>query len=462
MRWLLLLPLVACGVFAVQSAPTTPAKKLLEFGWDKPRPAQLTTAQLEQSVFDGVVFRNGASDTIIQPEPLPVSVFDQDIAHLQKIKSKKLENSFMLLNVNAAAWDWFNDATWAVAEANLAQMARVAKQGGLRGILFDPEVYQFDLWAYQSQAQKSKYSFAQFESKMRQRGASLMRAYEREYPGITLLFLYAFAAFELPENATYESAHAALETDGSLGLFASFLEGMLEAASDQAVLIDGNEPSYYYLRGTDFDDARKYSLETAQIMVAPALRAKYQKQMRFSNAVYMDGVMNLWDSARFFGYYLKNNTERGQLITHNVYHGLRTTDEFVWVYGENMDWWKRTANNGVDFAELENPLKQGLLEFRAGALTTNPSAAIALAKTAFDARVNIGGDIRGKAGLKIDFGALKNHCGTWNNAQRWSCTQRGGSSFTITPTAANTTFDPPSKTYTNVTKDNWSSHFTAK
>ena len=42
------------------SAPSTPktiSRKLIEFGWDKPVPAAITTTKLEASPFDGVIFR---------------------------------------------------------------------------------------------------------------------------------------------------------------------------------------------------------------------------------------------------------------------------------------------------------------------------------------------------------------------------------------------------------------------
>ena len=214
----------ACGF-----AQNPPSKKLLEFGWDAPRPSQLTTAQLENSIFQGVTFRSTAGINVIQNKELPNSAFETDIADLQKIKSAKLKDSFYLVNVNTSPWDWFDDTAWAATEKNFFKLARVAKEGGLRGILFDPEVYGFDLWAYGSQPQKSQHSFLQFEAQLFKRGQQTMQAFERAYPGITVLFLKFFGDFDLPDNPTYQNAHAALETDSSLGLFAAFAEGMLQA-----------------------------------------------------------------------------------------------------------------------------------------------------------------------------------------------------------------------------------------
>jgi hypothetical protein len=445
---------------SIINAPIT--KKIIEFGWDKPRPDQVSNATLEQSIFDGLTFRSSASDKVIVAEQLPVQSFDLDIAALQKIKSKKLANSFYLVLSDASIWDWFNDTTWAAAELNLYQHARVAKQGGLRGIMLDPEVYQFDLWAYASQPQKSGHSFKEFETQLRKRGAQTMRAFERAYPGITILYLKSFSAFEIANNATYETAHAALEEDGGLGLFAAFSEGMLEAASDKATLIDGFEDSYYHLRPTDFDWGRNRALNDAQVFVAPTLRTKFKRQFRFSNAIYIDGIMNLFDSARFFGYYLQNDIERRNLIAHNIYHGLRISDEFVWVYSESPNWWTRTLPNG-DLPALENAIKRGKLEQQSNKpLSQDPSAAVLRAETAFKARVDVGGDITGLTGLSISFAGLGSNCGTWNNAKRWSCTRPNNSSFTVVPTAPGVTFTPASITFTNLTKSDWSLKFQAK
>jgi hypothetical protein len=456
------LPFVVAVVFVfgacnLPNAATFASKKLIEFGWDKPFPRELTTAQLESSIFAGVMFRPSAGQTIYTPTKLEKSLFDQDIAALNTIKSSKLENSFYILNVNTKPWDWFDDMAWAAAEENLYNMARVAKQGGLRGIMYDPEVYQFDLWAYASQPQKTKHSFAAFQTQLRQRGAQTMRAFERAYPGITILSLYGFAAFEIPENATYQSAQASLETDGGLGLFAAYLEGMLQAASERVVLIDGYEQSYYHLSRQDFEAGRKQALEDAQIWVAPSLHTKFQKQVRFANALYVDGLMNFHHSARFFGYYLRDQNERLNVVGHNLYHGLQTSDEFVWVYSEKLNWWKHTAPQGVSLPALEQVMQDATR-----AVPSNATAMIAQAKTAFDKRISVGGDIVGRAGLNIVFTGLENHCATWNNAQRWSCTQPGGSSFVVVPKADGVQFEPPSLSFQNQTKDTWALEFNVK
>jgi hypothetical protein len=473
--------LIACAVSSPTTkttsaaAPTTPdlaapvkpgnaSKKLIEFGWDKPLPATVTTAKLEGSPFDGVIFKSSAGDWTFLPNSLPAKEFDADIAAFKTIKSKKLENSFYEIQSNANQdWDWFNDASWKNTEANLAHVARVAKQSGLRGVMFDAETYAFNIWQYSVQAKAKTVSFAQYEAKLRERGAQTMRVLEREYPGLTFFTFWWLSNFD-PDYAAanktanpYATLHAQLEEDGS-GLWVAFVEGMLEAASDRVKFVDGNEGSYYFLRGSDFDAARARNKSEPLQLIRADLRGKYAKQVQFGNAVYLDGVMNLHQSARFFGYYLKSDTERLNLIAHNTYHGLRSSDEFVWVYNENMNWWTPKVPSGIDAALRRG--KQELLEGKT--LSNDPASAVSAAEVAFKNRVDVGGDLIGTNGKVPDFGELKPHCGTWYNASRWSCTQPNGSSFTVTPKLDGVTFDPPSMTFEKLAKSKWEVTFKVK
>jgi hypothetical protein len=443
------------------------SKKLIEYGWDKPKPTQLTTAKLEASIFDGVIFRSSAGDRTFTKTPVSSDGFDADIAAFKAIKSKKLENSFYDIQSYAPQdWDWFDETSWKSSLANLTQSARVAKQSGLRGVMFDPEPYEFNPWDYAAQARAKTLSFAQYEAKLRERGAQAMRALEVASPGLSFFALKWLSIFDLDYAAAksaanpYAALHAQLESDGS-GLWVSFVEGMLSAASGQVRFIDGNEGSYDFLRASDFDTARTQALGASGKslqLVQSDLRQKYAQQVSFGNSIFLDGVLNLFDSARFFGYYLKSDQERLNLVTHNIYHGLRSSDEFVWVYGETPDWWKPSLPNG-----LEAAVARGRSELLAGKpLSNDPTNAVKTAESAYNKRVDVGGELNGTGGRTPDFGPLKNHCATWSNATRWSCTQAGGSSFTVTPKIDGVTFDPPSMTFEKLTKSTWGQTFNAK
>ena len=61
-------------------------------------------------------------------------------------------------------------------------------------------------------------------------------------------------------------------------------------------------------------------------------------------------MLDLWKSPRFVGFYLKNADERFKLLEHNLYYGLKNADDYVWVYGENVDWWKNKVPAGLEAA----------------------------------------------------------------------------------------------------------------
>ena len=219
-------------------------------------------------------------------------------------------------------------------------------------------------------------------------------------------------------------------------------------------MTDGHS-SFYTL---DFDAARTRNKGELPQLIRADLRGKHSKQVQFGNAVFLDGVINSYQSARFFGYYLNNDTDRQNMIAHNVYHGLRSSDEFVWIYGEKVNWWTGQAPAGLDAA-----LRRGQRELLEGkALSNDPATAVKVAEAAYKSRVDVGGDMIGTNGKVPDFGAMQPHCGTWYNASRWSCSQPNGSSFTVTPKLDGVTFDPPAKTFSNLSKSQWTETFTAK
>ncbi len=62
----------------------------------------------------------------------------------------------------------------------------MAKQGGVQGILFDPEEYEAPLWDYHRQRDASTKSFEKYAAQVRRRGIEVMNAFRSEYPNITL------------------------------------------------------------------------------------------------------------------------------------------------------------------------------------------------------------------------------------------------------------------------------------
>ncbi len=468
-------PVSARGTAPGSTRPAATRKKLMEYGWDMPTASFLQEhqARLGSSPFDGLTLRLGAGQEVFRRNGFSASAVRQDIAALRAIRSPKLRDSYLsLLAGSGPGWDWFSDADWATSRENVRLMAGAAKAGGLRGITFDMEPYTLNPWDYASQPGAASHSFAAAQAKVRQRGANFIRTAQTAFPGIQIYALYLLTANSDYVGTDTSQLQSNLQGSDS-GLWPSFVNGMLEAAAPGTTLVEGNEHAYDYLRAEQFSAARTTLQTTLLPLVAPENRDKY-RQVKLGQAIFADGVMNLWKSPRFCGYYFRSDAERAQVLQHNVYQAMNTADETAWFYSENMDWWGSSAAGQRVPASVLSAVQEGRRRAQAGEpLGQNISAFVPAAEAACNAKVTIGGDLlSGQGSENTHFevngviqglnDALDPNCGTWNAGRRYSCTFPGGWSGTLRPVAAGVKFDPPMRRYENQIKDDWTAHFVAK
>jgi hypothetical protein len=350
--------LILCAVLAVPAAPTSAqlslgGKKLIEYGWDVPTPAQMRDelASMEQRPFDGLIFRLGAGHNAFVTKPLEPARFQEDAGILRGLKYSRFRDNFVLVwGSPPANFDWFDDAQWRVIEANAKLLVSTAQAGRIRGICFDPEPYDFSLWHYAKQPRTNAHSFAEYRAQVRQRGAQLMRAFEEELPGATILTFFHVSLYE--RWATLPEAERAQRlAKESWGLMPDFFVGMLEAASPKARFIDGNENAYYYTSREQYFRAYHAIRQRARSLVPPELREKYARQVEAGQALYVDQNFALRqpNTEKYLSFRMSPE-ERAQWFEHNTYWALYTTDEYVWCYSERMNWWKNQAPPGLEAA----------------------------------------------------------------------------------------------------------------
>ncbi len=440
-------------------SPTPPTetagKSLIEIGWDAPTPnylrANITT--MEQRPFNGLMVNLNAGKTIFNKTAYPQSAYTQDRNDLAATASSKLKQNFITIwSARESGWDWFNDNDWAAAETNASNFAKTAKAGNFKGFFFDPEPYGTNPWSYNAQLYPNQ-SFASVQAKVRQRGAAFLSAIQTELPDVKILTLFGVSIVK----AQAEEAGSLEKADWVL--LAAFIDGMLDVINPQAQLIDGHEGSYYFTKAQEFDDFRAYK-RAARDYVSPQNRAKYDNQVKIAHAVFVDGLLNLWKSPRFFGYYLQNDLERQQMLEHNTYHALRTSDEYVWVYNENMDWWG-SQGKGV---QLPNGL-ESLLARTAQKISTKQALGfdvtnfVARASARFDAKVQVAGRVtqngQGVDSVYFDSGQPANggdaSCQYSNLDGYFTCTLPPNWTGKIVPSKAGLNFNPPEIVLNNIT-----------
>lgn len=328
-------------------------KKLIEYGWDVPTPAEMAKNReaMEKRPFDGLIFRLAGGHNAFVTKPLDPAKFKDDARILGTLKFDKFKDNFVLVwGSPAPDFDWFDDAHWKVIEANARLLVAKARPAGLRGICFDPEPYDFALWDYSKQPRSKTNSFAEYRAKVRQRGAQIMRAFEKELPGATILSFFHLSFVDRYAGLS-DSDRAGRMIKERWGLMPDFFVGMLEGASPKARFIDGNESAYYYTSREQYFKSYHAMTQRALGLVPPDLREKYQRQVRAGQALYVDQNFALRqpDTERYVSYRMTPE-ERARWFEHNTYWALYTADEFVWCYSERMSWWNNKIPPGAEEA----------------------------------------------------------------------------------------------------------------
>jgi hypothetical protein len=347
--WLLCGGTITCAMAQV----ALPEKKLIEYGWDVPTPAQMheQLQQMETRPFDGLIFRLAGGHNAFLTKPLDPAKFAEDERFLPQLNFTRFRDDFVLIwGSPPADFDWFDDAQWQCIEGNAELLVSVAQKGRVRGICFDPEPYDFSLWDYAKQPQAKSHSFAEYRAEVRARGAQLMRAFEKKMPGALILTFFHVSLFDRLADLTEADRARRLEHE-RWGLMPDFFVGMLESASPQARFIDGNENAYYYTSTEQYFRAYQAIRQRALQLVPPELRHKYQQQVQVGQALYVDQDFALRQPKpeRYLSYRMTPE-ERAQWFEHNTYWALYTTDEYVWCYSERMNWWKEQTPPGLETA----------------------------------------------------------------------------------------------------------------
>lgn len=433
-------------------ADQVPAKKLIEFGWDMPSPKEVNAnlAAYKLLPFDGIAMRLSMGKAIFTKTPYPEADYQSERDILSDFRFSNLTDNFLVMWGTAdEGWLWTDDADWQSAETNIRNFGRTAAVGGIKGILWDSETYGNSPWIYTAKRYPN-HSFDAVQEVVFKRGASFVTTLQAELPDVQILAIWLIGSI-LNERQWDDDPSA-----GNYALYGAFVSGMYSALEGPARLIDGNEASYYYLGAKDFDGARDY-LKTGIPYLMPAAQTPAADKFQLGQSVYADGVLNLWKSSRFIGFYMADDADRMNLYKYNLYHGLRTTDEYLWLYNENMNWGTGDVPPGLESATRE---VKALID--AGQpLGFEMDASIAKARVEFDRKIEYWGQITDEkdapvagaavlSGISADDGS-ESGCGIYN-INSFGCTVPFGWSGVFTPVLEGYRFEPETFVITKAEK----------
>jgi hypothetical protein len=355
MRFPVLAVLLLC---AVASAEDKSAKKLIEFGWDEPDPAFMrgNIREMEKSPFDGTVFhvmytRPNGGEANFTWECWGTRAFtDAELATaVEDLKStdfRRFTHNFLRFNTTPAKLDWFDDHSAVVNNARLA--ARVAREGKAKGILFDIEQYEGQLFNYRKQRDAKTKSWDVYAAQVRLRGREVMTAFQEGYPDLTVFLTFGYS---LPWRQSKERKDGLPDAD--YGLLSPFVDGLFDAARGKTVIVDGHELSYSYRSPERFDKADKAMREDVLAIAADA--GQYRRHRSIGFGIWMDN-----DHHRM-GWHVDDFTENYFLpdqLEQSVARAWRLADEYVWIYTEKPRWWGKNGKELLPSA-YENAVRRG-------------------------------------------------------------------------------------------------------
>jgi hypothetical protein len=326
-------------------------KKMIGHSWDllgvRPSDVARNLDAWENLPLDGISLalalepekgRKIGYSTIMNDPPWERAWFTNEAAVLRQCASRSLKHNFL-----TSYWAprkrlaWGDEAAWAAFAKNIGTLAWLAKEGQARGILIDPEDYpetrQFFLTPGDA-------PFAETAALARKRGAQMMRSMAAEFPEIVLLSFWMLSLHPAYYMG-YEDAAAMVADAGDL--WPAFLNGMLDAMPPAARMIDGNEHGYrYQAEKQDFYLSAWSVQNKALALVAPENRIKYRTQVLAGFGLYLDMYTNPPESPWYFG---DANGSRLNHLALNFAQALDAADEYIWIYGEKMDWiaWEGTS-----------------------------------------------------------------------------------------------------------------------
>ncbi len=229
--------------------------------------------------------------------------------------------------------NWNDDKGWANFAENMANVAWLAKQAGLKGLMLDPEEYA---------AQGGKYAqyihcykdppFPETAKLARQRGREVFSRVFKEFPDVVLLSLWTFNKFRFWMEGGRQPFPSG-NVDQSGELLHHFLNGMLDVMPPEVRVVEGSEQ----YSGTATENAYKdsfISAATAAIsLVAPENVAKYRSQFYFGNTHYFD-MYRTNANPKSLWYHGPVDGSRLEHMRLNFEQSFQVATKYVWLYGE--------------------------------------------------------------------------------------------------------------------------------
>ena len=337
--------IIAATIGAGYSYAGPKQKKVIYYGWGTRDTMYVRDhwQEMEKTPLDGAVIAvaidrskpttgDGATANLLgwnlfSRKAFGPEVFQAAQADLKVPKWTKFDSNFLIACISSEPqsrdFNWFDDKRWKIVLNNWTCYAKLAKESGCKGIIFDTEYYgggnTFD---YRDMKPRSDVPFDEMQRKVRQRGRELMRASAKVFPDmeIPMLLMTSYVWYRQTQiPGPFESSHYAL--------MPAFIDGMLEGADKRTRFIDFSEAAYGVTQRQDFMDwyHRAYN-KAMEYTTVPEL---YRSRVSAGLPIWLDcqNGNKTWDKTDFSKNYYSPESLKATLGT-----ALDITDEYVWIY----------------------------------------------------------------------------------------------------------------------------------
>lgn len=332
----------ACGGISAEQSDfyRTPRKKLIECSWTD---REMSTAFLRENIaeiekampYSGMrIVLHGTGDgkgedykTIFGKTPWKREWFEEDIRNLKATKFKAFTDNFLGAGVTPGNVDYFSDSDWKTVCGNFALLAQIAKETGMKGIIFDPEEYHAHLW---QRINITGHTREEIFNKARQRGREFGTAIFTAFPEIRLFCFFMFGMC------------AGSSAEESASLYLPFLNGIYDVMPPEAMLIDGEETSGYCARdAADFAMLHARKRMSHIRMIDRKHLAKFFMQTQVASAIYTEPYFRRTKNLTTWREMLLPAISKfGELeaFHRNLIAAMDASDEYTWTYSEYLTW----------------------------------------------------------------------------------------------------------------------------
>ena len=341
-------PLVLAAV-AASVATAAERPKFIAFAWEfsgnTPQSLLRVVDKFDQTPLDGVgVWLRGSAvvdgartnfhHRRFMHEPTwPREAFTNQIPYFRELtKHRSMRHSFVSsMSAPRVRIPWTADAEWARIAGSMRTVAWVARKGGLKGLVIDPEDY---CKVHQFTRQPGDPPYSELCGIVRRRGRELFRPVFEEYPDATLHFFWfmSFVKYYSRRDRADVVRHTAVDED----LWPSFANGVLDVLPPGASINDGDEEGYRHSAAEKgYRDGAYLFHHVYAKLVATENQEKYRRQVRYVPPLYMDMYANREDSSWYKG---PTEGSRTETLRRDLVQATDVCDGYVWFWGEKHPW----------------------------------------------------------------------------------------------------------------------------